>query len=83
MLDAMRLTGDAPADAAITAIFEGREVKAAQSFMTHLMTNAEVLSSSLPPALREFVEQASEELLPDSARSRPRRVSSLTMDPKF
>lgn len=67
MLDAMRLTGDAPADAAITAIFEGREVKAAQSFMTHLMTNAEVLSSSLPPALREFVEQASEELLPDSA----------------
>jgi uncharacterized protein (DUF2236 family) len=67
MLDAMRLTGDAPADAAIGAVFEGGEVKAAQSFMTHLMTNAQVLPSSLPPALREFVNQSSAGALPASA----------------
>lgn len=36
-LDAMRLVGDVPADAAIEAIFEGGHVKAAQTFMTHLM----------------------------------------------
>ena len=48
MLDAMRLTGDVPADAAIDAIFAAGQVKAVQSFMTHLMTNAERLPSSLP-----------------------------------
>ena len=61
MLDAMRLVGDAPADAAIEAIFAGGQMKAAQSFMTHLMTNAEALPSSLPPSLRDFIDQSAAE----------------------
>jgi uncharacterized protein (DUF2236 family) len=68
ILDAMRLIGDAPADAAIEAIFEGGQEKAAQAFMTHLITNAALLPSRLPPALRDFLDQTSVEPLPDPAR---------------
>ncbi len=61
----MRLRGDVPADAAIEAIFSAGHVRAVQSFMTHLMTNAEALPSSLPAELRDFVERTATESLPD------------------
>lgn len=61
----MRLVGDVPADAAIEAIFEGGHVKAAQTFMTHLMTNADALPSSLPRPLRDFINQSAAQPLSD------------------
>ena len=67
ILDAMRLRGDAPADAAVEAIFKGGQVRATQAFMTLLMTNAEVLPSSLPPALRDFVDQSAAQPIADSS----------------
>lgn len=68
MLDAMRLIGDPVADAAIEAIFASGQVKAAQAFMTHRMTNAAPTPSSLPPALRGFIEETAAEPLPDPSR---------------
>jgi len=68
MLDAMRLVGDAPADAAIEAIFASGQEKAAQAFMTHRMTNAAPTPSSLPPALRVFLDETAAEPLPDASR---------------
>jgi uncharacterized protein (DUF2236 family) len=68
MLDAMRLIGDSPADAAIESIFARGQHKAAQAFMTHRMTNAAPTPSSLPPVLRSFVEKTAAEPLPDPSR---------------
>ena len=56
MLDAMRLVGDPPADAAIEAIFAAGQLKDAQAFMSRLMTNDAALPHSIPPALRNFLE---------------------------
>lgn len=56
MLDAMRLVGDPPADAAIDAIFAAGQLKDAQAFMSRLMTNDAALPHSIPPALRNFLE---------------------------
>jgi hypothetical protein len=70
MLDAMRLTGDAPADAAIKAVFAGGEAEAAQAFLTltHLTNNDAPVPSSLSPALRDFLETTAAPPLPDSSR---------------
>jgi hypothetical protein len=57
MLDVMRLVGDPPADAAIEAIFASGQENAAQAFMTRRMTNAAPAPSSLPSALRVFLEE--------------------------
>src|SRR5271166_2262181 len=56
VLDAMRLVGDPPADAAIAAIFSAGQLKDAQAFMSRLMTNDAALPDSIPPALRNFLE---------------------------
>ena len=56
MLDAMRLVGDPPADAAIEAIFAAGQLKDAQAFMSRLMTNDAALPNSIPSALRYFLE---------------------------
>lgn len=65
MLDAMRLVGDPLADAAIETIFARGQQKAAQAFMTEQMTNAAPVPSSLPPALRDFIEETAAQPLPD------------------
>src|SRR5208337_3150511 len=68
MLDAMRSVGDPPADAAIEAIFAHGQEKAAQAFMTHRLTNAAPTPSSLPPALRAFINETTAEPLPNTSR---------------
>jgi uncharacterized protein (DUF2236 family) len=75
MLDAMRLKGDAPADAAIEAVFEGDRLTADEkvadlnrSFMAHLMTNDTSLPAWLAPALRDFIEKTAAVSLPDPLR---------------
>src|SRR5260370_23910357 len=78
MLDAMRLVGDPPADAAIEAIFASGQENAAQAFMTHRMTNAAPAPSSLPSALRVFHEETLAEPLLD--RSRIEAAQSLFVD---
>jgi uncharacterized protein (DUF2236 family) len=65
MLDAMRLVGDPPADAAIHAIFAGGQETAAQAFMTHQITNAAPAPSSLPRVLQDFLKETAAETLPD------------------
>jgi uncharacterized protein (DUF2236 family) len=75
MLDAKRLVGDAPADAAIEAILEGggsprthigeRVANLNRTFMTHLMTNGAPLPSSLSRPLREFLETTTVKHSPD------------------
>jgi uncharacterized protein (DUF2236 family) len=67
MLDAMRLVGDPPADAAIAAIFAAGQEKAVQAFMTHQLINNAPLPSSLPAELRDFLEQNAEQPFADPA----------------
>lgn len=70
MLDAMRLKGDAPADAAIEAVFAGGEAEAAQAFLTltRLTNNSAPIPSSLPPAMRDFLETTAAQPFPDPSR---------------
>jgi uncharacterized protein (DUF2236 family) len=65
MLDAMRLVGDPPADAAIEATFAAGQQDAAQGFMAMRLTNDAPLPPSLPPSLRDFLEKSSADALPD------------------
>src|SRR5580704_3310522 len=67
MLDAMRLVGDPPADAAIAAIFAAGQEKAVQAFMTHQLINNAPLPSSLPAELQDFLEQNAEQQFADPA----------------
>lgn len=67
MLDAMRLIGDASADAAIAAIFAEGQLEAVQVFMTQPLNNDAPVPSSLPLALRSFIDKTAAEQLPDSA----------------
>jgi uncharacterized protein (DUF2236 family) len=68
MLDAMRLVGDPPADAAIEAIYAADQQKSVQAFMTHRLTNDAPLPSSLPPELRDFLEKNAESPFADPSR---------------
>ena len=73
MLDAMRLTGDAPADAAIKAVFANGQAETARAFqtLTELKNNDQQVPPALPPALRDFLETTAAQPLP-----RPTRIEA-------
>jgi uncharacterized protein (DUF2236 family) len=70
MLDAMRLVGDAPADAAIKAVFAEGQTEAARAFLTltQLTNNDAPVPPSLPPALRDFLETTAVQPMPHPLR---------------
>jgi hypothetical protein len=70
MLDTMRLMGDAPADAVIKALFESGQTEATQAFLelALLTDNDAPIPSSMPPALRDFLETTATIPLPDPSR---------------
>src|ERR1700683_1591124 len=70
MLDAMRLTGDAAADVIIKNLFADGEAEATQAFRTlaSLADNDAPVPSSMPPAMRDFLEITARQPLPDPSR---------------
>ena len=62
-LDPMRQLGDSPADAAVATLFADGGVESVNTLMLNLVTSEELISDSLPPAVRDFL-RTTEDLPP-------------------